>query len=396
MVKNKQLFIEVQIRSFTKIGLKKRINNGLWQSRLLLSNKLQFFSPDYVTARSRFVQGIQDLDWQLETYPITAKGSEGERLTVDVGYSSNHDQEKALVVTSGVHGVEGFFGSAVQSALLAHWVRESVPTTKCVFIHSLNPFGFSWLRRFDENNVDLNRNFLLSDQYYKGVSEKYVQFDSLLNPKKPPSKWEPFTAKALWAIVRYGMPALQRAVAGGQYHYPQGLFYGGEEPSQVHRLLEAHLPSWLQGCEHVIHLDLHTGLGSNGACQLLIDYTLSDYQRNWLHELFEGYTDIAINADKLDYKASGGFGPWCMSKGLAANYLFATAEFGTTGPLDVLRSLRAENQLHHWGSESSASTKHIKRKLEKVFCPSDENWRSQALKRGITLVDQALQGLNNI
>jgi hypothetical protein len=28
-----------------------------------------------------------------------------------------------------------------------------------MLIHALNPFGFAWLRRVNEANVDLNRNF---------------------------------------------------------------------------------------------------------------------------------------------------------------------------------------------------------------------------------------------
>ncbi len=61
----------------------------------------------------------------------------------------------------GLHGVEGFFGSAVQLACLEHWLSAEAPSVKYVFLHGLNPYGFAWRRRFDENNVDPNRNFLL-------------------------------------------------------------------------------------------------------------------------------------------------------------------------------------------------------------------------------------------
>ena len=33
------------------------------------------------------------------------------------------------------------------------------PRSARYFIHALNPFGFAWLRRVNEDNVDLNRNF---------------------------------------------------------------------------------------------------------------------------------------------------------------------------------------------------------------------------------------------
>ena len=54
----------------------------------------------------------------------------------------------------GVHGLGG-------SARAARRRRpRPEPTTRCVLVHVLNPYGMAWLRRTNENNVDLNRNFL--------------------------------------------------------------------------------------------------------------------------------------------------------------------------------------------------------------------------------------------
>jgi hypothetical protein len=124
----------------------------------------------------------------LEAHPIGAAGPGDEELTVDVGYFPGGDPERVLVVSSGVHGVEGFFGSAVQVALLEQWASVNPPSTKCVFLHVLNPFGFAWLRRFDENNVDPNRNFLLPGERFEGAPEAYARLDSFLNPRRPPSR----------------------------------------------------------------------------------------------------------------------------------------------------------------------------------------------------------------
>ena len=79
---------------------------------------LDAFSPDYSTARDRFRQAASRLGWLLEAHPIEAAGPGGEELTIDVASSSTGDPERVLVVSSGIHGVEGFFGSAVQLALL--------------------------------------------------------------------------------------------------------------------------------------------------------------------------------------------------------------------------------------------------------------------------------------
>jgi hypothetical protein len=351
------------------------------------------FSSDYMAARQRFREATSRCGWQLEAHAIGGAGPGGEALTMDVGCSSSGDPERVLVVSSGVHGVEGFFGSAVQVALLESWASATPPSTKCVFLHALNPFGFAWLRRFDENNVDPNRNFLLPDEQFEGAPEGYALLDAFLNPRRPPSRWEPFTLKALWLIARYGMPALRQAVAGGQYSYPRGLFFGGAGPSRMQQLLGEHLPRWLGASKCVVHLDFHTGLGPRGACKLLIDYPLSQRQRGWLTEWFGAHSFEACDSSGIAYDARGGLGRWCVSRGLATDYLFACAEFGTYGPVQVLAGLRAENQSHHWGTTSAASTVQTKERLKELFCPAAEDWRSRVVDRSLELVGQAHRGL---
>ena len=91
---------------------------------------------------------------------------------MDVATVGSLVPERAVVVTSGIHGVEGFAGSAVQT----EWLRRlgqgkaAVPDrVRLVFAHALNPYGFAWIRRANECNVDLNRNFLLAGDSYSGI-----------------------------------------------------------------------------------------------------------------------------------------------------------------------------------------------------------------------------------
>ena len=65
-----------------------------------------------------------------------------------------------MVIISETHGVEGFCGSGCQVGFLVERVYEGLPKTVGVaLVHALNPYGFAWLRRVNEDNVDLNRNF---------------------------------------------------------------------------------------------------------------------------------------------------------------------------------------------------------------------------------------------
>lgn len=362
----------------------------------IVSNAATTFSPDYACARQRFRHAASHLGWQLETHPIGLVGPDGDELAFDVAWSQGGAPDKVLVVSSGVHGVEGFFGSAVQVALLEQWRSMTTSPIKCVFLHGLNPFGFAWLRRFDEINVDPNRNFLLAGERFEGAPDGYAELDSFLNPCRPPSSWEPFTFKSLWLIFKYGMPAMRQAVASGQYNFPRGLFFGGHGPSRTQQILGENMPRWLRGSKSVVHLDFHTGLGRRGACKLLIDYPLNQNQRGLLTDWFGTDSFEACDSTGISYDARGGFGRWCVSRGLAPNYLFGCAEFGTYGSVQVLSGLRAENQAHHWGAPRSLSTIRAKQRLAELFCPASNKWRSQAVDKGMELVGRALNGLLHI
>src|SRR5213592_2819131 len=92
-------------------------------------------------------------------------------ISIDTAWFGTANPHRVLLHSSGLHGVEGFAGSAIQLQLL-----NSLPSlpqdAALIVVHVLNPYGMAWLRRFNENNVDLNRNFL-GDDAYIGAPEAY-------------------------------------------------------------------------------------------------------------------------------------------------------------------------------------------------------------------------------
>jgi hypothetical protein len=331
----------------------------------------------------------------LLSYPIDAHGPNGEELTIDVTVGGKAGTDRVLVISTGIHGVEGFFGSAVQLALLQEWAgrRNALPAVRVVLLHGLNSFGFAWRRRFNEENVDLNRNLLLEGEPFQGSPEGYAKLDKLLNPKRPPSPWEPVTCKFLMAIAWDGMDKLRRAVASGQYDFPQGLFFGGARPSRTSEVLAAHLDCWLGDSRRVVHLDFHTGLGPWATWKLLIDYPLTQVQRQRLSRWFGPDAVEETDTNKVAFPVRGSFGRWCVSRSRNRDYLYAAAEFGTYNPIRVLAGLRAENQAHHWGKPGDGSTERAKQQLVELFCPCSETWRTQVLDSSRRLVSQSIEGL---
>jgi hypothetical protein len=353
------------------------------------------FSGDYAAARERFRQAAQQAAWQLERLPIDPPGPNRERLTIDVALAPLDDSDCCLVLSSGLHGVEGFLGSAIQLALVEQWADrpETRPRIRLVFLHGLNPYGFAWLRRCDENNIDPNRNFSVDGYGYAGSPPGYAELDGLLNPKCPPSWWDGFLLKAVLAIARRGMPALKQAVAAGQYEFPQGLFYGGSEPSCTNEIVSEHFARWLGGCRRIVHLDIHTGLGPWATPILLVDYPLSGKPRQWLSGWFGEGSFNECDSRGIAYSARGSLGQWCVRRSPQRDYLFASVEFGTYSRLKVLSGIRAENQAHHWGKPGDPATVRAKQRLKELFCPKSNHWRQLALDRGLQLVYRAIGGL---
>ena len=135
-----------------------------------------------------------------------------------------------------------------------------------VFVHAINPHGFAWRRRWNENNVDLNRNFLKAgwepdaDPRYRESLRAYEELMGFLNPPSAPSRFEAYTPKmlarifatgwkawrrrgsagatwlpALPAIFRLGLAELRRTLPVGQYAHPGGFVLRGKSASSPSR-----------------------------------------------------------------------------------------------------------------------------------------------------------------
>ncbi len=352
------------------------------------------FPPDYFAARDRFRAAAARLGWPIHALPIDARGPGGEELTIDAAVSAPAGREPVLLLSSGVHGVEGFFGSAVQVAAMDEWAQVGPPAVvRCVLLHAVCPFGFAHLRRFDETNVDQNRNFLLDGEKYTGSPPTYAALDPQLNPRRPPSRWDWFEPVAVAAILRYGYGPVKQAVAGGQYDFPNGIFFGGHGPTQANRLLREHLPEWLSDAPAVVHLDFHTGLGRRATYKLLAEDPLPPEAVAKVVRWFGPDVYEPSEPRGLAYHTRGGFGRWCPEVAGGRDYLFLCAEFGTYPILTVLAGIRAENQAHHWGRPDDPATRRAKARLLELACPASPQWRRAVLERGVRVVRQAVAGL---
>lgn len=348
------------------------------------------FSTDYSEARRRFRQAATQRHFRVESYPIDQLGPEGEELTIDLARRGSPTPSWAVVLTCGVHGVEAPLGSAIQLAFLNSLPADWSPPADgaVVFVHAVNPYGYAWRRRFNENNVDLNRNFLLADQQYAGAPPLASKFHRVLGAKRRPSRWHLSTSRMAYLALRHGMQAYWDTLPVGQYELDDWLFYGGKELAASGQILSKHFRPFVGPAEEVVHLDFHTGLGKWANLELLLGETEPPGEVAWWKEAFDNFEVNAQQASER-YAATGGYGPWCQQQIDDCRYHFATAEFGSYSPLHVMRALAEETRCtntvaniprEHWS----------RRRLAEAFVPRNRQWRETTVSTGLRLVERAI------
>lgn len=346
----------------------------------------RYFSKSYRSARTRFVGLAAERGLALERHRVEGSGPEGELLTIDVAIASGGPRpRRTVLVTSGVHGVEGFTGSAVQLALLKRGLPDDV---RVVLVHALNPFGMAWIRRADGDNIDLNRNFLPPDRAYEGAPPLYGRVAAAFSPMDSRGALDQVRA---WATM-LGSPdaEVKQGVAGGQYEHPTGIFFGGHGPSRAHQVVEAEIERWVGEPEHVVLVDIHTGLGAWADYALLVGAAPGSPE---LQRLVDAYGDKveALTPTEGTYAVEGDFAMW-LDERLTRQGRQVDAlglEFGTWPAAAVLLAMLVENRAVV-GRLEGARLRAAKRLMMEAFCPRSRRWRRRVVEQALEVMDKVL------
>jgi hypothetical protein len=346
----------------------------------------EFYSADYRQATLRFREAAAAAGAISESLPLEAQGPDGTPLAIDVAWFGAEQPRRVLLHTAGLHGIEGFAGSAIQLAVLTRLPHPPAKTA-IAFLHVLNPYGMAWLRRVNENNVDLNRNFLAPGEEYRGAAEAYRNVYTMLNPRSAPQRLDFFLPQAGAAILRYGFANLKQAVAEGQYEFPQGLFFGGHRMEESAAVVLAWAKRRLAGAQRLFVIDIHTGLGCYGEDVLLVERRADPEADRRLRERL-GPRAQPWHKSGVAYGIRGGF-VQALERELPAVEVTAVGqEFGTYSPVKVIYALREENRQHQWGEPRDLAHR-AKRRLLATFCPADPAWRRSVVERGQAFFAQA-------
>lgn len=353
-----------------------------------------YFAQSYAEARQKFIAAATAAGHEPVPHPHPLLGRDGEMLAMDVVRFGAADAPALLLITSGCHGVEGFCGSGVQNALLADGGLHAAAARAGVallYIHALNPYGFSWLRRTTHENVDLNRNF----QDFSQPLPHNAAYDRLAHLIVP-AEWPP-TPEVKAGLAgfsdEHGAKALQTAMSSGQYEHPQGLFYGGRNPTWSQQTLRHVLQEQGRRCQRLAWVDLHTGLGPSGHGERIWagpdDAGAMERARRWwgkeVTSMYDGSSTSAVLTGLMWLAA----GQECAQ----AEYTGIALEYGTLPVEQVMYALRADQWLENHPDAPQALRLQIKRLVRDAFYTDTEAWKSKVIEQGVEVAHQAVAGL---
>lgn len=362
------------------------------------------FSSSYKEAREKFSAAANAAGLTVQSHVHPLIGRDGEVLAMDVARDGPDDADCLLILSSACHGVEGYCGSGVQvfalndSAWLAH-ARDNAGGKRLavLYIHALNPYGFSYLRRVTHENVDLNRNFHDFSRPLP-VNSGYRELASALLP----AEWPP-SPESVAAVERHitenGVNAYQAAFTGGQHEFPDGLFFGGIAPRWSNLTLRKVLRQHGAKAAKIAWIDFHTGLGPSGLGERIFagwrdDNAIARARRWWDGG---GKTPITSTYDGLSSSAPLTGLMWCAAKDECpqTEYTGIAMEYGTVPLLDVLQALRAEQWLHLNPNAPPEQARQIKQRLKDAFYTDTDAWREQIVAQGMESMHQAVDGLRS-
>ena len=355
---------------------------------------VQAFSATYAEARAKFLEAAKAAGCSVDSAANPERGPDGGDLATDIAWLGPKDAEKVLVMISGTHGAEGFCGSGAQIDWLRRGEGASLAAgTAVLLIHAINPYGFAWLRRVTEDNVDLNRNWVP----FNGAVPENPAYDALADAIVP-SDWSEETQTAararLLAYAReHGFPALQQAVSGGQYRHAAGVFYGGTAPTWSRRTQTSIYETFLSGAGRVGIIDFHTGLGPYGYAERIMTARRGDAEYDRANLWYGQALTSPADGDSTSSDVSGdgllvapGLLPHAQVTGVAL-------EYGTVDTVVVLDALRADAWLHAHGDPTGPEAKPIKDKLRACFYPDTDVWKGMVAGQALLSIRQALAGL---
>ena len=320
---------------------------------------------------------------------------ESDNLYIDNFYTPALKEQKNLIVlTTGVHGMEGYIGSVMLDVFFEEiYDGLNKDDTGVLVVANVNPYGMKYMRRYNENNVDLNRNFIMDWERFDLSSNKdYPKVQNFLEPvgKIGNAFWHEvgFYLNLAKEAIFTGADVISDALLTGQYESPQGVYYGGTGDEASTKYLKGVFNDCLEGeYENIVHIDIHSGYGPRYNMVIFnsVYETMTEAETK---EAF-GY-DYVISHDSESFYATTGdttdyFYRLAESKNTDKELFSTCFEFGTIGDefMDTILSLKYtvdENRNHWYPTGNNTSAEVVKENYYELFYPTEKEWREKTIE----------------
>ena len=357
------------------------------------------YSESFYTGYDEIRAHLAERVASLRAQGITVETSEhaidaADGLYIDNVYLPATEQSTNLIVlTTGVHGMEGYIGSV----MLDVFFEEIYPTldtadTGILIVANVNPYGMKYLRRYNENNVDLNRNFIEDWESFDLSSNKdYPKVVNFLQPEGEIKNafWHEvgFYLKLAKEAIFTGAGTISDALLTGQYEYAEGVYYGGTQDQASTIYLKSVFADTLESeYENIIHVDIHSGYGPR--YNMVIFNSVQDPTTEEQAKAELGY-DYIIATDSEEFYATFGdttdyYYRLAKSKNSDKSLYSTCFEFGTIGDgfFDSILSLKYtvdENRLHRFGASNDIAEQMVMENYKELFYPTESEWREKTV-----------------
>ncbi len=361
----------------------------------------KYYSENWYQATEKFYKNASqrgDLRWCV---------ADGHNF--DIPYVLIGNGPHKVVINSGIHGIEGFFGSAAQNMFLDKFAKHLKPDFlqkyTIVLIHVINGWGMQNRMRevMDKKRgglVDLNRNFGVDFSRPDALPQnpKYdLAHDMLL--ARPDAVVKKNAIKDFY--YKHKSDGAWDAISHGQYKHPYGLFYGGAAPMTENKMTMHIYDEVMRGAKSLTSIGLHTGLGrfdrkrGQATGQLLVSHPAGHKNSQYFSRMLTGVVsdERAANGpvllgDLVD----------CLETRYAtpkipvytADFEIGTGEFPIMSPIYKRMDMGdARYDLLNNGQINPQTWKN----LTESWYPSDPRWRDAAMWRAHRLFTELVHNL---
>lgn len=354
---------------------------------------MEYFFETYEECREDFKKAAKKLSVKYNNVlvgKIPVKSKIDKNLTVDWFYlPAQKKHKKLLILTSGLHGIEGYTGSAIQLMFIDKILPHlSLDDLGILFIHGANPYGFKYYRKVTENNVDLNRNCVINQDKYNSKNDGYVKIESFLNPSGPVAvdklQYRFFHLNAIYKIIKESLPVLRQAALQGQYEFEKGIYYGGKKHEPQIEAINALLKDVVKNYQVILNVDIHTGYGERGKMHLFLNPVEDSRVKHALNLIFKD-EKIDWGTNKDFYTINGEYVNLINQtndKKLCIPMCFEIGTLDTNTTLGSIKSIQimiSENQGAHYGYKDSNSEEKVKKDFMEMYYPGSEIWRTNVI-----------------